>query len=491
MGRILKPNGTLLIGIENRWGYNGAFGSIDHSGLPYTNLMPRWMATWWLRRSTREHTHTVLNSKRQYRTYTYGARGYRKLLADSGFPATSMYWPDPDYNQPFSIIPLDSGLIADRVDTLLSEPTVPLQYGWTRVAKRMLARSGALRLAVPSFVMLAAKSGNRLEPGFWPLLRARLPELPDVRRPKFSFYSSPFGLKNVIRVFEEGSTDPVCVIKTTTAAPAAASSLDGEYRCMQIVSECFGGRKDVSFSVPRPLGYTRIGSFSYLAESAARGLSLSRAVFPATGARRFEILKTLLPKCVKSAVQLTQGLALEERVDRVDPSWLDPPPEIASDPAALAQLRGLLARCSADSRQHGDFTVENVFVSPSGEIAIIDWEHMFRGGSVLHDIFTLCISLILGEHHAWPIPPAPGLAQFEDALFGNGHWALPLRESIQDACRSLRVSERDVFPMLVQFLVLRFNQLKSRNSPLAGQHGAYLAAALRNSDRFLIGVVAD
>ena len=487
MGRILKPGGTLLIGIENRWGYNGAFGSIDHSGLPYTNLMPRRMATWWLRRSTREHTHTVLNSKREYRTYTYGARGYQKLLADSGFPATSMYWPDPDYNQPFSIIPLDSGLIADRVDTLLSEPTEPLRYGWIRAGKRMLARSGALRFAVPSFVMLAGKSGNTRDPGFWQLLRARLPELPEVRAPRFSFYSSPFGLKNVIRVFEEGSTEPVCVIKTTTAAPGAASSLDGEYRCMQIVSECFGGQKDISFSVPRPLGYTRIGSFAYLAESVARGLPLSRAVFPATGDKRFEILKMVLPQCVRAAVQLTQGLAQEERVDRVDLSWLDPPQEIASDPQALAQLRGLLARCPADATQHGDFTVENVFVSPSREIAVIDWEHIFRGGSPLHDIFTLFLSLMLGEDHFGPPSGVPGLAQFEATFFGSGRWAFPFRTSIREACESLQAPEGDVLPMLVHFLLLRISQLKSRNSPLAAQHGAYLAATLRNADRFFIG----
>ena len=432
-----------------------------------------------------------MNSKREYRTYTYGAQGYQKLLADSGFPASSMYWPDPDYNQPFSLVSLDSGLIADRVDTLLSEPTAPLRYGWIRATKRMLARSGALRLIVPSFVMLAGKAGNRREPGFWRVLHARLPELPDVRAPKFSFYSSPFGLKNVVRVFEEGSTQPVCVVKTTTAAPGAASSLDLEYRCMQIVSERFGARKDISFSVPRPLGFTRIGSFTYLAESVAPGLPLSRAVFPATGTKRFEILKKVLPQCVTAAVQLTQCLASEERVGRFDPSWLNPPEEIASDPNALAQLRSLLARCPADAVQHGDFTLENVFVNPSGGIAVIDWEHMFRGGSVLYDLFTLFISFILGEHHAGPAAGAAGLAQFEDALFGSGRWALPFRESIQTACRSLHVPERDVLPMLVQFLVLRFNQLKSRNSPLASQHGVYLAAALRNADRFVIRGLPD
>ena len=491
MGRILKPEGTLLIGIENRWRYTAAFGSVDHSGLPYTNLMPRTIAAWWLRRSTRAHTHTGLNSKRPYRTYTYGAQGYRNLLADSGFPASSMYWPDPDYNQPSSLIPLESASIADRVDTVLSEPTAPLRYGLVRAAKRMLARSGALQFAVPSFVMLANKSAGRRDPGFWRLLRARLPGLPGLRAPKFSLYSNPFGMKSVTRVFENGSIDPVCVIKTTTLAPGASSSLNREYQCMQIVSERFGARKDLSFSVPRTLGFTRIGSFDYLVESIAPGFPVSRAVFPAAGHKRFEILTKLLPRCVKAAVQITRDLAPEERVDRVDPSWLNPPAEVAADPHALAQLRALLARCPADSVHHGDFTLENVFVDPSGGIAVIDWEHMFRGGSALHDIFTMFIAVILGEPQAGAVEGVPGLVQFEAAFFGSGHWARPFREWIQEACRSLQVPERDVLPMLVQFLVLRFNQLKSRNSALAAQHGAYLAAALRNADRLVIGALSD
>jgi len=195
----------------------------------------------------------------------------------------------------------------------------------------------------------------------------------------------------------------------------------------------------------------------------------------------------VLPQCVRAAVQLTQGLAQEERVDRVDPSWLDPPTEIASDPQALAQLRGLLARCPADATQHGDFTVENVFVSPSREIAVIDWEHIFRGGSPLHDIFTLFLSLMLGEDHFGPPSGVPGLAQFEATFFGSGRWAFPFRTSIREACESLQAPEGDVLPMLVHFLLLRISQLKSRNSPLAAQHGAYLAATLRNADRFFIG----
>jgi len=475
--RILKPEGTLLIGIENRFGYSAAFGQTDHSGIPYTNLMPRPVASWWLRRSTRAHHRTVLNSKREYRTYTYGARGYRKLLVGSGFPSSTIYWPDPDYNQPYNLIPLRDALILDRVDTTLSEPTAPLHYGWKQRLKRTLARSGLLRRVGYSFVITAGKTPIPQSPGFWPALCADLPELPDLRAPIFLLSSYPFAMKNVIRVFEDGAPEPACIIKTTTPAPAGFS-LEREYRCLQIVNECLGRRKDPCFSVPRPLGTSRLGSFFYQAESTAHGLPLSRVAFPSTGRKRFEILRKVLPLCVRASVQITQSLASEDQVACVDAAWLTPPEEIATDPSALARLKAALARCPADSVQHGDFTVENVFLDRAGKLTVIDWEHLFRGGSPLHDLFSLFISLILGDRAPAGGAESSSLFQFEAAFFGNSWWADAFRESIVEACRALGVPEGETEPMLVHFLLVRFNQLKSRKSSLARDHAAFLAVAI-------------
>ena len=83
--RLLKDDGVLLIGIENRIAYNNLLGAIDHSGLPYTALVPRRAASFMLRRSSARHHRTKLNPNREYRTYTYSERGYRKLLAEAGF----------------------------------------------------------------------------------------------------------------------------------------------------------------------------------------------------------------------------------------------------------------------------------------------------------------------------------------------------------------------------------------------------------------------
>ena len=78
------------MGIENRIGYNNFLGAVDHSGLPYTSLMPRRLASMVLQHSKRNHHRMQLNSKREYRTYSYSELGYRKILGKSGFPRTSL-----------------------------------------------------------------------------------------------------------------------------------------------------------------------------------------------------------------------------------------------------------------------------------------------------------------------------------------------------------------------------------------------------------------
>lgn len=73
--RFLKPGGTLLLAIENRFNVRYFFGATDHGDPSFAPLMPRWLA---------DAVCLVLRGKR-YRTRTYSARGYRCLLRRAGF----------------------------------------------------------------------------------------------------------------------------------------------------------------------------------------------------------------------------------------------------------------------------------------------------------------------------------------------------------------------------------------------------------------------
>lgn len=95
--RVLKPDGAVFIGIENRFGYLYFLGTRDHSGLRYTSLMPRWLAS----------VATRLRKGEPYRTYTYSYRGYRRLLVRAGFRPPRTYIAVPNYRDPRFIVPAD------------------------------------------------------------------------------------------------------------------------------------------------------------------------------------------------------------------------------------------------------------------------------------------------------------------------------------------------------------------------------------------------
>ncbi len=96
---LLTDKGILYIGIENRFALNYLTSARDHNRLKYTTFMPRFLASWV----------TSIFRGKTYRTYTYSAFGYRKLLKDAGFDLSkvSIYIAHPGYNLPKYLVPLE------------------------------------------------------------------------------------------------------------------------------------------------------------------------------------------------------------------------------------------------------------------------------------------------------------------------------------------------------------------------------------------------
>lgn len=140
---LLAPGGRLYVGIENRWAFAYFKDGIDHSGYRYTSLMPRWLATAYL----------WLCERRTYRTYTYGKRGYEKLLADAGFSVGKLdfYLAHPGYNLPKYIIPFnDTGALAFFLGSIKSGNGLK-----ARIARFIAGSPFLLRLVRHSFYSFA------------------------------------------------------------------------------------------------------------------------------------------------------------------------------------------------------------------------------------------------------------------------------------------------------------------------------------------------
>ena len=114
MRRVLSDRGCLYVGIENRFGLQAFRGAKDHSGLPYTSLLPRSVASVLVRKFGPSGGIYGDKSKSEkektgYYTYTYSISGYRSLFNDAGFNFKS-YWVYPSYVDPFY-----SGNISDKI----------------------------------------------------------------------------------------------------------------------------------------------------------------------------------------------------------------------------------------------------------------------------------------------------------------------------------------------------------------------------------------
>lgn len=98
MHGLLKKDGVLYVGIENRFALSYFARGIDHSGIRYTSLMPRKLANFY----------TNKKLKKPYLTYTYTQNGYKKLFKAMGFKKVNTYIPFPGYNNPSSLVPYKS-----------------------------------------------------------------------------------------------------------------------------------------------------------------------------------------------------------------------------------------------------------------------------------------------------------------------------------------------------------------------------------------------
>lgn len=96
--RVLKKDGILYLGIENRYFIGYFLGKRDnHTNLRFVPFLPRVVA----------NLYSKIVSGKEYRNYLYGKQGYKKLLKEAGFDEINFYTPIPTYSFPETIVEIN------------------------------------------------------------------------------------------------------------------------------------------------------------------------------------------------------------------------------------------------------------------------------------------------------------------------------------------------------------------------------------------------
>lgn len=362
--RILKPSGKVYIGIENRLGLQYFLGARDHSGLPFTSLVPRKVADKMLRFVNRGKTelvtdaHVFSGAESEYRTLTYSLKGYRELLAEAGFPRMKSYWAWQSYSYP-------------------------------RVSGPFDGNGANIRYLVRYLRDLTDNHGLRLMMGL-------VLFLPSFLLSWLSSLFSPFFL-----IFADSGT--------------AITGLEDE-----ILQENPGAESFLRTSLGDSLAYkttylllNRKGSVQKAVRVEADSDNSSRMTLMATQATggvdgrmlrpyRKDELETVahwIARYQQSTTSDEWPLAtLEQEIDEIM-AVIRPLPGLDDCSELLDAYHQHYKNTLAKTKlpvvgEHGDYTPPNILVTTNGEIEVVDWEFSRTPGNPLLDVGGMGLSLL-------------------------------------------------------------------------------------------------
>jgi ubiquinone/menaquinone biosynthesis C-methylase UbiE len=471
--RLLKDGGVLVIGIENRFGYPLFLGECDHSGIPYTSLVPRCVASFMLRHSSVPHHRTRLNPQREYRTFTYSERGYRKLLKEAGFANVSCHWAEPGYNQPYYLTPLAvPHWISEQFLELLDHPAPSSQKGWRRWLKRSLAFSGILHLVLPEFVFVASHGMSR-RTRFQSWLQGRLESVTKIgagatgpQGTVWALYTHPFAQKSVVRLGDPKSGRESAFVKVEVGDRNGVVKLEAELANSAKIRDILRSGGSLSVGVPLELGKLRVGNVLYSLESTAQGTKLSRLVHLPGYYRNSGQVEKDFARVVHGVIELTKALWNVSGLRNIHSGWREIPEELNSSPEMRVRIeevrypRNSSVGSHATWIQHGDLSVENVFFDPeTGRIEVLDWADLAGGFPPLYDLFSLLHStgylsprdeapIFASEEDRW-------VASFKAIFFDDSRFAQNVKKLILHACERLEVRTELIPALLAEFLIVR------------------------------------
>jgi SAM-dependent methyltransferase len=140
--RVLKPDGVCYVGIENRIGRQYFRGAKDHSGLPFTSLVPRFVASIIcnIKQKGGLFFHDAQKTSSGYLTYTYSLSGYKKLLKDIGVNNFRIFHTSFSYNQAYAGLDDVNVKHVHKNRKIISRHLTQFKYGFFPVLSKFFSQ---------------------------------------------------------------------------------------------------------------------------------------------------------------------------------------------------------------------------------------------------------------------------------------------------------------------------------------------------------------
>lgn len=373
--RLLKPGGYFYIGIETRFGLANWLGARDHSGLRFTSLMPRWLADWHCRRRKVPFygSATALDG---YRTYTYTPLQYAKMLRQAGFETVDVFGCFDGYNRQVGIAPLDDYRAWRATRNLVDPPC-----SWLGTLRRLISNNRLLYRALENEVLVFGCKAPNAKPLFWSGLRS-----------PGAITQLNTGKKVAALFFDNGA--PTIVAKAAKNE-VAHRRLEHKYEVLCRAQTLLGGEA-ATYPVrwAKPLSIQKCQGLTFFEWEFARGDTLSKLFLPRN--YRPQQFAKLIEQLARGYLQLSDRLMRALAPSPADnwTSLLDRWSQVRLGNRDLeeriqAACRRLAPRDWKLAVVHGDLTFNNVILTDSGQMILIDWENLSEGGLPAIDLVRL------------------------------------------------------------------------------------------------------
>jgi SAM-dependent methyltransferase len=380
IARVLKPQGQVYIGIENRlsWRYFCGLRE-EHTRLRFIALLPRRIANL---------VHRRLRGA-GLRIYTHSMGRYQRMLREAGFPAARIFYPLPKYSRIERLFPLEINSHRSLEPTATFHPGGFVDRLLSSNPARHFARSFVIigqRAPRPSLLeeLTAAARANcteaRVGEASWNLERY------EVRTRTDKLYLH-LRAGNDIRLLGKVPLRPLALEHLRTTYGVLAF-LHGEARLSA----------ETKALIPRPMGHACAGAHEIFLEEWRPGVNVRQA----RGAR-----EPLAAESMRYLIRLHFETQERRRIDEALYNdhfgrrlqalrWWFSPPELER---LDERLRRLDAYCRAQLMgaelpfvvRHGDFSSTNRLFDPRTRhlVAVVDWDSAETGGLPLLDAIRL------------------------------------------------------------------------------------------------------